>query len=257
MTQIHPTAVIAAGAELEETVDIGPYCVIGPHVKIGGGTCLKPHVVVDGRTSIGSECTIYPFASIGSQTQDLKYSGGETFVEIGDGTTLRESVTVNSGTHEGEVTRIGSDCHIMAYAHVAHACQIGNHVIMANCATLAGDVIVEDYAVLGGMAGVHQFVRIGKLCILGGCTKVTQDCLPYMIIDGNPARVRGPNKIGLQRNSIGADAQRMLKQAYRMFCRDSLSTRGAVEKIRNELDGCVEIEHFLSFVERSERGIIK
>jgi len=257
MTQIHPTAVIAAGAELDETVDIGPYCVIGPHVKIGGGTHLKAHVVVDGRTSIGSQCTIFPFASIGSQTQDLKYSGGETFVEIGDRTTLRESVTVNSGTHEGEVTRIGSDCHVMAYAHVAHACQIGNHVIMANCATLAGDVIVEDFAVLGGMAGVHQFVRIGKLCILGGCTKVTQDCLPYMIIDGNPARVRGPNKIGLQRNSIGEDAQRMLKQAYRMFCRDSLSTRGAVEKIRNELDGCVEIEHLLSFVEGSERGIVK
>lgn len=257
MTQIHPTAIIAAGAKLDETVDIGPYCVIGPHVKIGRGTCLKAHVVVDGQTTVGSECTVYPFASIGSQTQDLKYSGGETFVEIGDRTTLRESVTVNSGTNEGEVTRIGSDCHIMAYAHVAHACQIGNHVIMANCATLAGDVTVEDYAILGGMAGVHQFVRVGKLCILGGCTKVTQDCLPYMIIDGNPARVHGPNKLGLQRNNVGADAQRLLKQAYRILCRDSLSTGKAIEKIRNELDGCLEIEHLLSFVEGSERGVIK
>lgn len=257
MTQIHPTAVIAAGAELDEAVGIGPYCVIGPDVKIGSGTCLKAHVVVDGRTSIGSDCTIFPFASVGSQTQDLKYTGGETFVEIGDRTTLRESVTVNSGTHEGEVTRIGADCHIMAYAHVAHACQIGNRVIMANCVTLAGDVIVEDQAVLGGMAGVHQFVRVGKLCILGGCTKVTQDCLPYMIIDGNPARVRGPNKVGLKRNDIGADAQRMLKQGYRILCRDGLSTSGAIEKIRNEFNECSEIEHLLSFVEGSERGIIK
>ena len=236
---------------------MGPYCVIGPDVKISGGTCLKTHVVVDGQTTIGSGCTIFPFASIGSQTQDLKYDGGETFVEIGDRTTLRESVTINSGTNEGEVTRIGSDCHIMAYAHVAHACRIGNHVIMANCATLAGDVTVEDHAVLGGMAGVHQFVRIGKLCILGGCTKVTKDCLPFMIIDGNPARVHGPNKIGLQRKSVDTETQRLLKQAYRILCRDNLSTRQALETIRNELNGCREIEHLLSFVEGSERGIIK
>jgi UDP-N-acetylglucosamine acyltransferase len=257
MTEIHATAVVHEDAVLGENVEIGPYCVIGPHVQIGDGSTLKSHVVVEGRTTIGRECTVFPFASLGTQTQDLKYCGAETFVTIGDRTTLRECVTVNAGTNEGEVTRIGSDCHIMAYAHIAHACQVGNEVIMANCATLAGDVLVEDQAVLGGMAGVHQFVRIGRMSMLGGCTKVTQDCLPYMIIDGNPAQVRGPNKIALSRREVAADAQSSIKKAYRILFREELSTSQAVQKIRDEVTSGPEIEHLLAFAEQSKRGITK
>ena len=257
MTVIHATAVVHEHAALGENVEIGPYCVIGPHVRIEDGTTLKSHVVVDGKTTIGRECSVFPFASLGSQTQDLKYQGAEAFVTIGDRTTLREYVTVNSGTNEGEVTRVGSDCHIMAYAHIAHACQVGNEVIMANCATLAGDVLVEDQAVLGGMAGVHQFVRIGRMSMLGGCTKVTKDCLPYMIIDGNPAHVRGPNKIALSRRDVGTDVQAAIKQAYRILFREDLSTSQAVQKIRDEVEAGPEIEHLLTFAEHSKRGITK
>lgn len=257
MTAVHPTAVVAEGAELGADVEIGPYSVIGPNVSIGDGTRVVAHAVVDGFTKLGSECTVFPFACVGMQTQDLKYKGGKTFVEIGDRTTLREYVTVNSGTNEGEITKIGSDCHIMAYSHIAHACRVGDQVIMANCATLAGEVEVEDQAILGGLSAVHQFVRVGRLCMTGGCTKVTQDCPPFMIVDGNPASVRGVNVVGLERRGVAPEARKLLKQVYRILYRDGLSTSQAVEKIRSEVIGSPEVDHVVSFIEKSERGIIK
>ncbi len=254
---VHPTAVVAQGAELGAGVEIGPYCVVGPQVVIGDGTRLLSHVVVDGRTRIGKRCTVFPFASLGTQTQDLKFRGGQTFVEIGDETTVREYVTINSGTNEGEVTRVGSHCHIMAYSHVAHACRVGNGVIMANAATLAGEVVVEDLAVLGGMVGVHQFVRIGTMAMIGGCTKLTQDCMPYMIVDGNPAKVHGINRIGLQRKNVGDEAQQRLKQAFKIVCREEKTTSQALEKIAAEVATCPELEHLVAFIRASERGVIK
>lgn len=257
MSQVHPTAVIGAGAEIGQGVEIGPYCVLGPNVKVLDGARLMSHVVVDGWTTIGSGCTIFPFASIGTQTQDLKFRGGKTFVDIGSGTTIREYVTVNSGTAEGEVTRVGERCHVMAYSHVAHACDVGNEVIMANCATLAGHVKVEQQAVIGGLAAVHQFVKIGRLCMIGGCTKVTQDCPPFMLVDGNPAGVHGINSIGLQRRNVSADAQHSLKEAYRWLYRKKLSVSQALEQIGQEVPPCPELTHLLSFVKASERGIIR
>lgn len=257
MSRIHPTAVVAGGCDVGGNVSIGPYCVIGEHVRLGAGCRLMAHVVVDGRTTLGEGCRVFPFACIGTQTQDLKFTGGDTFVEVGDHTTLREYVTVNSGTHDGEVTRIGSRCHIMAYAHVAHACVVGNDVIMSNCATLAGDVIVEDQAILGGLSAVHQFSRIGKLCFIGGCTAVRQDCPPFMIVSGNPAAVHGPNRVGLQRRGVDSEVQARLKHAYRLLYRENLSTRQAVDSIRRDVESCPEIDHLLEFVEASERGIIK
>ncbi|MCK5850894.1 MAG: acyl-ACP--UDP-N-acetylglucosamine O-acyltransferase [Kiritimatiellae bacterium] len=257
MTSIHPTAVIEDGAIIGEDVEIGPYSVIGPNVVIGDRVKLMPHVVVDGFTTFGEDCTVFSFASIGSQTQDLKYHGAKTTVEIGARTTLREYVTVNSGTNEGEVTKIGSGCHIMAYAHIAHACSLGDGVIMANCATLAGDVHVGDQAIIGGLSGVHQFVRIGKLCMIGGCAKIVQDCMPFMIVDGNPARTRAVNSIGMKRKNIDASEQASLKQAHKILCRDGLSTAQALEKIHAEVEGTSAIEYLLSFVESSSRGIIK
>jgi UDP-N-acetylglucosamine acyltransferase len=257
MSSIHPTAVIEDGAQLGSDVTIGAYCVIGKHVSIGDGSCLHPHVVIDGHTTIGANCNLFSFACIGSQTQDLKFRGGSSTVDIGEGTTLREYVTVNSGTHEGEQTVVGAKCHIMAYCHVAHACHVGNNVIMANGATLAGDVRVEDQAVIGGLSGVHQFCRIGRMCMVGGCTKIVKDCPPYMMVDGNPAMVRGLNLIGLERRGVSPEDRQLLKKAYRLLYRQSLSVQQAIDKIRETLGSFESLDHLVAFVEASERGILK
>jgi UDP-N-acetylglucosamine acyltransferase len=254
---IHPTAVIAEGAQLDVDVEIGPYCIVGEKVKIGAGTRLHSHVVIDGDTTIGRECRIFPFASVGTQTQDLKFRGGSTSVEIGDRTTLREYVTVNSGTNEGEITHVGSDCSILAYCHVAHACHVGNDVVMSNGATLAGDVIVEDQAIIGGMTGVHQFTRIGRLCMVGACSKIIKDCPPFMIVDGVPSQVRGVNAVGLERKGLSTETRDELKRAYRAIYRKGLSTQQAIEEIKQEISGCAEVDHLLSFIGDSKRGIVK
>lgn len=257
MSGIHPTAVIAEGAQIGEGVEIGPYCVIGPHVKIREGACLRPHVVIDGDTTIGAGCNIFSFACIGTQTQDLKFRGGRSTVEIGERTTLREYVTVNSGTNEGEKTIVGAGCHIMAYSHIAHACRVGNEVIMANCATLAGDVTIEDQVVIGGLSGVHQFCRIGKMCMVGGCTKVIKDLPPFMMVDGNPAEVRGLNLIGLERRGVSEADRHVLKQAYRLLYRKNLSVQQALTEIRETLGTCEVLTHLTGFIEASQRGILK
>jgi UDP-N-acetylglucosamine acyltransferase len=254
---IHSSAIIGQGAELGADVEVGPYCVVGPQVKLGRGTRLHSHVVIDGRTTLGEQCNVFPFACIGTQTQDLKFKGGKTSVEIGDRTTLREYVTVNSGTNEGEVTRVGSDCHIMAYSHIAHACRVGNGVIMANGSSLAGEVIVEDQVGIGGMTGVHQFVRIGRLCFVGGMSRITKDCPPFMLVEGNPPEVRGVNSVGMERRGIGPEGLRTIKQAHQILYRQELSTRQAVDKIKAELPGSPEIEQLLTFIAQSERGILK
>lgn len=257
MTTIHPTAIVDPGAELDEGVEIGAYSIIGSHVKIGRATRVMPHVFLDGWTTIGESCTVFPFASIGTQTQDLKYKGAVTFVEIGDHTTLREYVTVNASTNEGDVTRIGSRCHIMAYSHVAHQCIIGNGVIIANAGTLAGHVIIEDDAVIGGLCGIHQFVRVGRLSIIGGCSKATQDIPPYMMADGNPATIHGLNTIGLQRHAVTEATRRTLKEAYRILYRENLAAGMAIEKIKTELTLCPELDHLMAFISASERGIAR
>lgn len=257
MATIHPTAIIDAQATLADDVDVGPYSVIGPNVEIGSGTRLMSHVVVDGHTQIGDGCTLFPFCSIGQQTQDLKFKGGKTYVQIGNATTIREYVTINAATNDGDTTRVGSHCHIMAYAHIAHDCQVGDGVILANCGTLAGHVIVEDQVILGGLSAVHQFVRLGRLSIIGGCSKVTQDVPPYMMADGNPLRVHAINSIGLKRKGVHLEAQKKIKQAFRILYRTGLTTRIARERIQAEVPETPEITQLIEFLERSERGITK
>jgi UDP-N-acetylglucosamine acyltransferase len=200
---------------------------------------------------------VYPFACLGTRTQDLKYRGGQPGVRIGDRTTLREYVTVNAATADGDTTRVGSDCQIMAYAHVAHDCRIEDHVIIANCGTLAGHVAMEDYSILGGLSGVHQFVRVGRMAIVGGCSKVTQDVPPYMMADGHPLSVRAINKVGLERRGFSEEAQRDIKAAFRILYRDGLATRDALEKIKVEIPQRAEVRHLVAFVEASSRGIAK
>ena len=257
MTGIHPSAVVHEGAQLGVGVEVGPFSVVGPHVRVGDGARIMPHVFLDGHTTLGEGVVVFPFASVGAQTQDLKFKGGTTYVEIGARTTIRECATVHSGTADGEVTRIGEGCLIMAYCHVAHGCRVGNRVIMSNAASLSGDVAVEDDAVIGGMTGVHQFTRIGRMAMVGGMSRITQDVPPYMLVEGNPAAAHGINSVKLQRMNVSAETQATLKKAYRILYRDGLSTRQAVERIRAELPGGPEIEHLLAFIEGSQRGILK
>lgn len=257
MTRIHPSAIVHEGARLGEDVEIGAYSIVGPQVTIGDRTRIMPQVFLDGRTTFGADCTVFPFASIGSLTQDLKYKGGETFVQIGDKTTIREYVTINSGTADGEVTRVGSGCLVMAYCHVAHGSQVGNRVIMANGASLSGDGVIEDDATIGGMTGIHQFTRIGCFAMVGGMSRITQDVPPYMLVEGNPAEARGINVIKLQRMDVSAEVQTTLKKAYKILCREGLSTRQALEKMRVELPMSPEVEYLIQFIEASQRGIIK
>lgn len=183
-TMIHPTAIVHPDAKLGAGVEVGPYSIIEGTVQIGDGTKIDSHVVIKGHTTIGRENEIFTGAVIGSLTQDKKYKGGVTYLKIGDRNKIREYVTINPGTGEGTETVIGNDNLIMAYAHIAHDCILGNHITLANNGTLAGHVIVEDRAIIGGLSAVHQFVRIGYLCIVGGCSKVVQDIPPFMMVDG-------------------------------------------------------------------------
>lgn len=257
LRKIHETAVVHPNARIGKDVEIGPYAVIGENVLIGDGTQIGAHVVIDGWTSIGKNCVIYPSASIGAEPQDLKFRGEKSYVFIGDNTKIREFATVNRATGEGEETRVGSNCLLMAYTHVAHNCVVGNNVIMSNAATLAGHVVVEDRAVIGGLAGVHQFVKIGRNAMIGGATKVVQDIPPFVIVDGNPAKVRGLNSVGISRAGVSELARRNLKKAFKILYRSGLSLAQAIAVMEQELDSCEEVEHMLRFLRNAERGICR
>jgi UDP-N-acetylglucosamine acyltransferase len=254
---IHPTAIIHPKAKIGSGCEIGPYCIIGEHVVLGGKCKLHSHVVIDGHTTLRKQNEIFPFASIGLKTQDLKWKGGVTRTEIGDGNTFREYVTIHSATGDGEVTRVGSHNHILAYCHIAHNCVLGSRIIMSNVATLAGHVTVEDHAVIGGLAAVHQFCRIGKMAMIGGCSKVVQDVPPFMMADGNPAETRTVNKTGMERNGVSEEAQGALRQAYKILFREGLTVSNAIAKVEKELPSLPEIRHLIQFVRASERGISK
>ena len=257
MTQAHSTAVIHPGAQVGDGCEIGPYCVIGANVVLGPGCTLHSHVVIDGHTVLGRENEIFPFASIGLKTQDLKWKGGITRTQIGDRNTFREYVTIHSATSDGETTVVGSDNHILAYCHLAHNVNLGNHIIMSNVGTLAGHVTVEDHAVIGGLVAIHQFCRVGRMSMIGGCSKVVQDVPPFMLADGNPAQTRTVNKIGLERRGVSEEAQAALKQAYKILFREGLTISNALVKIESDLPKSPEIEHLLQFARTSQRGLSK
>jgi len=257
MTQIHSTAVIHPKAQVGADCRIGPYCVIGEHVVLGERCQLHSHIVIDGHTTLGCENQIFPFASLGLQTQDLKWKGGITRLQIGDRNTFRESVTVHSATSDGDATIVGSDNHILAYSHIAHDCRLGDHIIMSNVGTLAGHVTVGDYAVVGGLAAIHQFCRIGTMSMIGGCSKIVQDVPPYMIVDGNPGETRTVNKIGIERNGVSEEAQDALRRAFKILFREGLTISNAVVKIEADLPPLPEVKHLLDFARTSERGLSK
>ena len=216
--QIHSSAIIDPAAQIGSGVSIGPFCVIGPKVKLADGVRLIAHVVIDGITSIGKETVVYPFASLGQQPQDLKYKGEASSLEIGAHNQIREHVTMNPGTEGGGmITRVGDHCLFMMASHVAHDCQVGSHVILANNATLAGHVTVGDYVIVGGLSAVQQYVRIGAHAMIGGMSGVESDVIPYGMVKGDRAHLAGLNLVGLERRGFGRDDVRSLRSAYRML----------------------------------------
>ena len=257
MGNIHPSAVVHPDAQIGSNCHIGPFCVIGQHVTLGPECRLHSHVVIDGHTTLGVGNELFPFAAIGLKTQDLKWKGGVTRTVIGDHNVFRENTTVHSATNDGDATVIGSHNHFLAYTHIAHDCRVGSHIVMSNVGTLAGHVIVEDHAIIGGLAAVHQFCRIGRMSIIGGCAKVVQDVPPYMIVDGNPGETKGLNKVGMERNGISAEAQAALKKAYKFLFREGLTVSNALTKIEAEVPVLPEIQHLIAFTRASERGLAK
>ncbi len=257
ISQIHPTAIVDARAEIGTDTTIGPYCVIGPDVVIGPNCWLQHHVTLAGPMRAGGRNKFYAYCSIGQQTQDLKYQGEPTYLEIGDENTFREFVTVNRSTTSEGKTRIGRGGNFLAYSHIGHDCIVGDYVVFSNNGTLAGHVQVGDYAVLGGLTAVHQFCRIGQFAITGGCSKIVQDVPPFMIADGNPAEIRGINLVGLERKDFPPESVKLVKEAFRLIYRSNYNTRQALEAIAQELPPSAEVAQIVEFIETSQRGIIR
>jgi len=256
---IHSTAIVSSHAQLASDVIIRPYSIIGPNVSIDSGTVVGPHAIIDGKTTIGKRNQIHPFTTLGYPPQDLSYQGEETELIIGDENIIRENATIHRGTPRGGgATRIGNKNYIMAYAHVAHDCKIGNYVILANAATLAGHVRIEDYAVIGGLVAIHQYIRIGTHAFIGGKSGLRMDMPPYMLAFGAPAKLYGPNLVGLRRKGFSAEAIQALKKCYRICFRSKLTMEEAVIKAREEVEPLAEVQTLLEFLSnRSRRGVTR
>ena len=250
-------AIIDPGAGIGNNVSIGPFSIIEKDVIIGDNTKIGSHVYLASGTRIGNECTIFHGAVIGTVPQDLKFGGEETFVEIGNRTTIREYATVNRGTQYSGKTTVGEECLIMAYAHIAHDCIIGNNVILANSVNMAGHVIIEDYVGIGGIVPIHQFVRIGKHAFIGGGFRVHKDVPPYILAAEEPLSYCGLNIVGLRRRGFKKDTINNIKRAYKYIYRSNLNISQALEKIDSELEKIPEIEEIINFVRDSARGIIR
>ena len=256
---IHPSAIIEAGAVISEGVEIGPFSTIGAGVHLGAGTKVHPHVVLGGHMRIGENCEIFPFACLGMKTQDLKFQQGDiSHVTIGDRTVIREYVTINLATEGGGVTAVGSDCLIQSYCHIAHECILGDHVIMSSGAMLAGHVEVGDGAVIAGYTGVVQFCRIGRMSMLGGYSKLTQDILPFTIAEGIPAHIRTVNRIRMSRFGKFEDQQiRNVSKAYKAIIRSGKALEDATAELREQFPDDANVAEMIAFAESSERGLAR
>lgn len=250
-TLIHPTAVVHPGAELHPTVQVGAYAVIGEQVKVGPGTQIGAHVVLEGRIEIGARNQIFPGAVIGSEPQDLKYDGSLNLIKIGDNNRIREYVTINRATRTGEATILGNENLLMAYVHVAHNCHLEDQVIIANAVSLAGHVHIESQARISGILGIHQFVHIGRLAMVGAMSRIDRDVPPFMLVEGNPARVRTLNQIGLQRAGLNGADLSALKKAFKCLYRSGLPLNQAIEQLDLLPDNQL-LEHLRRFLKLSQ-----
>ena len=256
---IHPTAIVSPLATLGQNVRIGPFCVVGDHVVLGDDCVLHSHVVLEGHSTFGRGTEFFPFAVIGGKTQDLKYNGEPTYLEVGDHNVFRENCTVHRGTFANLPTRIGSHNLLLCYSHVAHDCQLGNHIILSNSVGLAGHITVEDHVIISGFAAAHQFCRIGKHSIVGGLSKITQDVPPFTIVDGNPASTRGLNIVGLQRRGFSEDEIKSLKSAYKkLFLKKDGNLSNSISSLKATVTAdMVHVAHLIKFIEESGRGVIR
>jgi UDP-N-acetylglucosamine acyltransferase len=262
MLRIHPTAIVDPNAELDDSVEVGAYSIIGPYVKIGARTKIGPHVVIEGHTTIGCDNTFFQFSSIGGAPQDKKYAGEATRLEIGDRNLIREFCTFNVGTvQDGGVTRLGNDNWIMAYVHLAHDCQVGNSTIFANNASLAGHVEVGDWVILGGFSGVHQFCKIGAHAMLGMNTSLTQDVPPFVILNGNPAAAHGVNVEGLKRRGFTREQINAVRNAYKLIYKSGLTLDEAKAALAtaeaDAPDSAPHLRAMREFLDSTTRGIVR
>lgn len=256
IADVHPTALVDAGARLGPGVRVGPFSVLGPGVDIGAGTVIGPHVVIVRDTTVGSRCTVGAGAVLGGDPQDLKYHGEATQLEVGDDTTIREYATLHRGTAATGRTVVGRRCYVMAYVHVAHDCVIEDDVVLANAVQLAGHVHVEERASVGGLTPVHQFVRIGRLAFVGGGSRVPQDVPPFARAAGNPMRLYGINSTGMTRAGVPAETRAALKHAFRLLFNSRLGMSQAVEQLRAESAHIPEVMQLVDFVVTSQRGVL-
>src|SRR4051794_33852494 len=255
--QIHPTAIVDPKAAIGNGTIVGPYSIVAAGVVLGPDCWLQHHVTVSGPMTAGARNKFYAYCSIGQQTQDLKYPGEPTYLEIGNDNTFREFVTVNRSTTAEGKTTIGNGGNFLAYSHVGHDCSVGDSVVFSNNGTLAGHVHVGDHAVMGGLTAVHQFCRLGRFAITGGCSKNVQDVPPFMIADGNPAEIRGVNLIGLERKNYASENVKLIKEAFRLIYRSKYNRRQAIEAMQKELSQTEEITELIQFIQKSERGITR
>ncbi len=257
MTKIHPTALVDAEAQLGQDVQIGPYAIIEKKVQIGDGSTVGPHAVLAQGTTIGKNCKISPGAVLGTVPQDLKFNDEETFVVIGDNTTIREYATVNRATDYSYYTRVGNDCLLMAYSHVAHDCKLGDHVVIANSVNMAGHVVIGDYVGVGGLTAIHQFVHIGAHSFIGGGLRVSKDVPPFILAMGEPLKYGGLNVIGLKRRGFSDEALKEIKRAFNVLYRQKLTFKEAISEIEENFQPLPEILTLLEFLKGSERGVIR
>lgn len=253
---IHPTALVDGGAQLGRDVEVGPYVVIGPQVTVGDGTRVAAHAVIERNARIGAGVQIGVGSVIGGPPQDLKYRNEETWVEIGEGTVVREYSTINRGSTATGKTTVGARCFLMTYVHVAHDCHIGNDVIIANGVQMAGHVTIGDRANISGLTPIHQFCRIGTFAFVGGGSRVNVDVPPYVKAVGNPLQLYGLNSVGLQRAGFTPEVKLALKRVYRLLFNSDFTISQGIARARTELPALPEIETFLSFIETSQRGVL-
>jgi len=253
---IHRTALVDPKAHLGHDVSVGAYAIIGPGVTVGDGSTINAHAVLERNVKLGAGVQVGYGAVIGNDPQDLKYQGEETWVEIGDGTVVREYCTVNRGTSATGKTTVGERCFLMSYVHVAHDCAIGNDVIIANAVQMAGHVTIQDRAIISGLVPIHQFVRIGTFAFVGGGSRVNQDVPPYTKAVGNPVHLYGLNSVGLQRAGFPPEVKLALKRAYRLLFNSDLTVTQGIARARAEISVGPEVETFLQFIEGSQRGVL-
>lgn len=247
---IHPTAIIEDGAKIGKNVKIGPFCHVGPHVVLDQDVELISHVIITGHTHIGEGTKVYPFAAMGFSPQSTAYAGEDSQIIIGKHNLIREHVTIHPGTKGGGmVTRIGNNCMLMINSHIGHDCEIGNHVIMANNTTLGGHVIVEDFVFLGGLTGVHQKVRLGMGCIIGGLSGVENDVIPFGSVMGNRSRLAGLNLVGLKRRGVPRESIHKLRTAYRLLFADEGTLDERIEDVKGMFPTEAIINQVIEFMQ--------